>query len=121
VIHFLLFLLLFWHRRGIRQLGDLLPLFVFLEPLPDGREKTDDRIRHGSLEIFWMHVTFLERLLERVVRGEVHRPAVFLVPVYAEHRARRGALGRKWLLRVPAENFSVESGATARCAFEPEF
>ena len=71
-----------------------------------------------------MHVTFLERVPERVVRGEVHRPAVLLVPVNAEYRARGCALGRKRLLLIPAQNFSVGTGAAVsppRCAFEPEF
>ena len=124
--HTHLFLLLFWYRSGIRQLRDRLPLFVFLEPLPDGREKTDDRVRHGSLEIFRVHVTFLERVPERVVSGEVHRPAVLLVPVNAEYRTRGRALGRKRRLLVPVESISVGVGTGAavsppRSAFEPEF
>ena len=66
--------LLFCHRRGIRQLGDRLPLLVFLKPFSDGPEKADNRVRHRSLEIVWMHVTFLrlEHVPECVIRGEVH-------------------------------------------------
>jgi hypothetical protein len=124
-----LFLLLFEYRGGIRQLRNLLPLLAFLEPLADRREQADERVRHGPLEIPRVHVSLLERLLKRVVCGEVHRPTVLLVPVYAEYRARRGTLGHKRLLLVFAEDFFIRSGSgfravaaagLARSAFEPE-
>src|SRR6266852_2926127 len=110
-----LFLLFFGYRRGIGQLSNLLPLLVRLEPLADRSEQTDKGVCHSALQILRMNITFLERFLKRIVRGEVHWTAVLLVPRYAEYRARRCTLGHKRFLLPRTLLRTAAVGAISVC------